>query len=172
MAFLDQVIEAHGGKRLASVERIEADIVTTGGLFPLKGLATDRSVRRMTAWLHEQRASVTPFGTADQRTSFTPGQVAIVKLDGSIVAESRDFAALFAGHGLGTPWGPLFAQLAENVGTSLPVRPKPLTQDQLLGLFAADTVGRNVVLEPATQFDMCGKREVATPSLDVVYDEV
>jgi len=95
------------GRRRAAFERIEADIVTTGALFPLKGLATDPTVRRMTAWLHEVRASVTPFGAPDQRTNFTPDRVAIEKLDGSVVAESRDFAALLSGHGLGTPWGPL-----------------------------------------------------------------
>ena len=71
-----------------------------------------------------------------------------------------------------SPWGPMFAELAENVGNSLPMRPNPMTQDQLLGLFAADTVGRNVVLEPATQFDMCGKTEVTKETLEVVYDEV
>ena len=71
----------------------------------------------------------------------------------------------------GSPWGPMFAELAENVATSLPVRPAPMTQDALLGLFAADTVGRDVVLEPATQFDMCGKTEVKRETLEVVYDE-
>ena len=30
---------------------------------------------------------------------------------------------------------------------------------------------RNVVLEPATQFDMCGKQELQHESLEVVYDE-
>ena len=72
----------------------------------------------------------------------------------------------------GSVWGPMFAELAENVGTSLPIRPKPMTQDELLGLFSADTVGRNVVLEPATQFDMCGKKDVVKQTLEVVYDEV
>ena len=71
-----------------------------------------------------------------------------------------------------SPWGPMFAELAENVGTSTPMRPTPLTQDQLLGLFASDVVGRNVVLEPATQFDMCGRKETVKQSLEVVYDEV
>jgi chlorophyllide a reductase subunit X len=52
------------------------------------------------------------------------------------------------------------------------VRPKPLSQDQLLGLFAASAVGRDVVLEPATQFDMCGRTENTKPTLEVVYDEV
>jgi chlorophyllide a reductase subunit X len=67
-------------------------------------------------------------------------------------------------------WGPLFAELAKNVAEAPPQRPKPQTQDQLLGLFSADVVGRNVVLEPATVFDMVGKNEDIKPSLEVVYD--
>jgi 3,8-divinyl chlorophyllide a/chlorophyllide a reductase subunit X len=69
-------------------------------------------------------------------------------------------------------WGPMFAELAANVHTSTPMRPNPLTQDALLGLFSASSVGRDVVLEPATQFDMCGKTDTTKPSLEVVYDEV
>ena len=72
----------------------------------------------------------------------------------------------------GTQWAPLFETLAENVGLAPPVRPKPLTQDQLLGLFSGDSVGRNVVLQPATQFDMCGKSENLKETLEVVYDTV
>jgi len=72
----------------------------------------------------------------------------------------------------GTQWGPMFETLASNVADAPPVRPKPLTQDQLLGLFAGDVVGRNVVLEPATVFDMVGRNDVAKPSLEVVYDTV
>jgi chlorophyllide a reductase subunit X len=70
----------------------------------------------------------------------------------------------------GTQWAPLFEQLATNVGEAPPVRPKPLSQDELLGLFSGDTVGRNVVLEPATVFDMVGRNAVAKPTLEVVYD--
>ena len=62
-------------------------------------------------------------------------------------------------------WGSLFADLAKNVAEAPPMRPKPQTQDELLGLFSADTVGRNVVLEPATLFDMVGKNEVIKPCL-------
>ena len=69
-------------------------------------------------------------------------------------------------------WGSLFADLAKNVAEAPPMRPKPQTQDELLGLFSADTVGRNVVLEPATMFDMVGKNEVIKPSLEVIYDQV
>jgi chlorophyllide a reductase subunit X len=68
-------------------------------------------------------------------------------------------------------WGSLFADLAKNVADAPPMRPKPQTQDELLGLFSADTVGRNVVLEPATMFDMVGKNEVIKPSLEVIYDQ-
>ena len=70
----------------------------------------------------------------------------------------------------GTQWAPLFETLARNVAEAPPVRPTPLTQDGLLGLFSADTVGRNVVLEPATLVDMVGKSEIVRPSLEVLYD--
>ena len=76
---------------------------------------------------------------------------------------------------IGTPgdrWGPLFEELAANVGLAPPVRPTPLTQDNLLGLFSADTVGRDVVLQPATLEDMCGKSAITKPTLEVVYDAV
>jgi chlorophyllide a reductase subunit X len=72
----------------------------------------------------------------------------------------------------GTQWAPLFEQLAINVAEAPPVRPKPLTQDALLGLFAGDVVGRHVVLEPATIADMLGKDQVIRQSLEVVYDAV
>jgi chlorophyllide a reductase subunit X len=72
----------------------------------------------------------------------------------------------------GTEWASLFETLATNVGEAPPVRPKPLTQDELLGLFSADITGRNYVLEPATIFDMVGKNEIVKPTLEVVYDEV
>ena len=72
----------------------------------------------------------------------------------------------------GGPWASLFEQLAANVAEAPPVRPKPLTQDALLGLFSSDITGRNVVLEPATTFDMVGRHDVAKKSLEVVYDTV
>jgi len=69
-------------------------------------------------------------------------------------------------------WGSLFAELAQNVADAPPVRPKPQTQDQLLGLFSAETTGRDFVMEPATMFDMVGKEEIVKPTLEVVYDAV
>lgn len=67
-------------------------------------------------------------------------------------------------------WGPLFEQLGMAVAEAPPVRPTPLTQDGLLGLFKGDAVGRDVVLDPASFADMCGIDHVEIPSLEVVYE--
>jgi chlorophyllide a reductase subunit X len=72
----------------------------------------------------------------------------------------------------GDTWAPVFEQLAAGVADAPPVRPKPLTQDGLLGLFKGDTVGRNVVLDPATAEDMCGGIVIEKPSLEVVYETI
>ncbi len=72
----------------------------------------------------------------------------------------------------GDRWGSLFEELAQNVGEAPPVRPTPLTQDGLLGLFKSEVVGRDVVLEPATIEDMCGRSVIEKPSLEVIYESV
>ncbi|MFN8926496.1 MAG: chlorophyllide a reductase iron protein subunit X [Rhodospirillales bacterium] len=71
-----------------------------------------------------------------------------------------------------SPWGALFAELAQNVTDAPPQHPTPLSQDGLLGLFKGDAVGRGVTLVPATMEDMCGRAIVEKPSLEVVYDTV
>jgi chlorophyllide a reductase subunit X len=71
----------------------------------------------------------------------------------------------------GERWAPLFEQLAAAVADSIPNRPKPLTQDELLSLFKSDAVGRDYTLQPATAEDLFGTARVAKPSLEVVYDE-
>jgi 3,8-divinyl chlorophyllide a/chlorophyllide a reductase subunit X len=76
---------------------------------------------------------------------------------------------------IGTPaseWGPLFELLATNVGEAPPQRPIPLSQDELLGLFKGEAVGRGVVLDPASLEDMCGGTLTQKPSLEVIYDAV
>jgi 3,8-divinyl chlorophyllide a/chlorophyllide a reductase subunit X len=72
----------------------------------------------------------------------------------------------------GGDWGPLFEALAINVAEAPPQHPTPLDQDGLLGLFSGDSVGRGVVLQPATFEDMCGGSYVPKPSLEVIYDKV
>ncbi len=51
-------------------------------------------------------------------------------------------------------------------------RPTPLSQDQLLGLFKGEAVGRGVVLDPASDADMRGRAVARKPSLEVVYEAV
>src|SRR5258705_6336307 len=102
------IIDAHGGmERWRGYEKVEATIVSGGGLFALKGVLQDSSPRRMTVWLHEERSSVSPYGAPDQRTMFTPERIAIEKLDGTLVAERRAPRDSFAGHQMHTPWDPL-----------------------------------------------------------------
>ncbi len=64
----------------------------------------------------------------------------------------------------------MFVLLAELVALAPPVRPSPLTQDALLGLFSGDAVGRDVVLDPATLEDMCAATLLEKPSLEVIYE--
>lgn len=72
----------------------------------------------------------------------------------------------------GAVWGPLFEELALNVGEAPPQHPNPLSQDDLLGLFSGDAVGRDVILQSATLEDMCGSKSLEKPSLEVIYDKV
>lgn len=105
---LADVMEAHGGlERWTSLSRGEATIVTGGDLWGRKGLVQDPNPRRMTVSLHEERASLRPFGDLDWHTQFTPGRIAIVRSDGSLVKERTNPRASFADHTLDTPWDPL-----------------------------------------------------------------
>ncbi|MCA3261172.1 MAG: chlorophyllide a reductase iron protein subunit X [Telmatospirillum sp.] len=71
----------------------------------------------------------------------------------------------------GGRWAPMFEQLATQVAEAPPVRPTPLSHENLLNLFKGDAVGRGVVLEPATMEDMCSDiAALEKPSLEVVYE--
>ncbi|MFI9614040.1 hypothetical protein ACIHCM_20640 [Streptomyces sp. NPDC052023] len=105
---LSEAIEAHGGReRWQELTQAQATLVSGGDLFAIKGLPQDDTPRRMTVALHEEHASVQPFGAPDQKTDFTPGRVSIEKLDGRVVAERQDPRTSFSGHTLETPWDPL-----------------------------------------------------------------
>lgn len=105
---LANILDAHGGlERWKEYQRVGATIVSGGGLFPLKGVPQDSSPRRMTVWLQEERSSVFPYGAPDQRTMFTPGRIAVEKLDGALVAERYAPRDSFSGHQMNTPWDPL-----------------------------------------------------------------
>jgi hypothetical protein len=105
---LSRILDAHGGMdRWRDLEMVEATIVAGGGFYPLKGMMNDAAPRRVTAWLHQERSSVLPFGAPDQRTMFTPERIAIEKLDGSVLAERQAPKDSFAGHQMNTPWDAL-----------------------------------------------------------------
>src|SRR5687767_12251884 len=107
-SLLDNVLEAHGGlDRWKTFERVDATIVSGGGFFALKSVPQDAEPRQMTAWLHEEKSSVLPFGAPDQRSMFTPDRIAIEKLDGTVLAERFAPRDSFAGHQMHTPWDPL-----------------------------------------------------------------
>jgi chlorophyllide a reductase subunit X len=69
-------------------------------------------------------------------------------------------------------WGDLFAGLATAVADAPPIRPAPLDQDGLLGLFAPEETGAGFELVPASDEDMRGKNAKPKKSLEVVYDDV
>jgi len=105
---LGKILDAHGGMdRWNQYEKVDAMIVSGGGLFALKGVLQDSNPRCMTVWLREERSSVSPYGAPDQRTMFTPDRIAIEKLDGTLVAERHAPRDSFAGHQMNTPWDPL-----------------------------------------------------------------
>ena len=105
---LASIVEAHGGfDRWRRFNRVEATIVTGGTLWGMKNLTQDQDPRRMSVSLHEEVSSVAPFGDPDWHTEFTPERVAILRGDGTVVAERRDPRASFAGHEMTTPWDPL-----------------------------------------------------------------
>lgn len=105
---LAEVIEAHGGlDRWNRYKEVTASIVSGGGFFALKGLIQDRDPRQMTVGLHEQRASVEPYGAPDQRTIFTPDRIAIERTDGTVLEERFVPTDSFAGHQMQTPWDQL-----------------------------------------------------------------
>jgi hypothetical protein len=105
---LARVIAAHGGlERWNAFTTATATIVTGGALWGMKGLVQDADPREMTVTLHEETASVSPFGSPEWRSAFAPERIAIETTAGAVVSERSDPRASFAGHGLDTPWDPL-----------------------------------------------------------------
>nr|ALV86499.1 hypothetical protein [uncultured bacterium 20] len=67
----------------------------------------DSDPREQTARLHEEWASVVPFGRPDWRTAFTRDRIRIETTTGELVSERSSPRASFDGHVMNTPWDPL-----------------------------------------------------------------
>ncbi|WP_137806023.1 hypothetical protein [Pseudomonas sp. G(2018)] len=105
---LQKVLDAHGGlERWNRFTTLNATIVTGGELWGIKSVSQDTVPREMTVSLHQQRASVTPFGKPDWRTIFRADYIAIETTQGEIVRERSNPREAFAGHVMDTPWDPL-----------------------------------------------------------------
>src|SRR6202048_5491704 len=73
----------------------------------MKGLAQDPNPRQMKVMLHDEWASVMPFGEPNWRTSFAPRRIAIETTEGVVVRERAMPRDSFAGASMKTPWDPL-----------------------------------------------------------------
>ncbi len=96
-------------------------------------------------------------------------QLAAIPADDDIRRKSASYEIIGRPDGV---WGPMFSDLAKNVSEAAPHHPRPLSQDELLGLFSGESVGRDVVLTPARIEDMCEASVLNKPSLEVMYDRV
>ena len=88
---LKEVLDAHGGlTQWKRFTKISATIRSRGDLWEMKGVPQDPSPRQMSASLDKEWSSVFPYGAPDKLTDFTPNRVAIVTVDGALVAERFD----------------------------------------------------------------------------------
>ena len=73
----------------------------------------------------------------------------------------------------GGQWAPMFEELAEHVADAPPLRPTPLTQDGLLGLFSGDARRARRGARAGDRSSTCAAAPTSRrPSLEVVYDAV
>ena len=102
---LSRALDAHGGlDQWNRFEMVHATIVSGGQLWAMKGTPQDPVPREMKVATKYEWASVTPFGSPDQRTDFTPRRIAIQKSDGTAVSERLDPAAHAEGKAVDAPW--------------------------------------------------------------------
>jgi len=105
---LKEVLDAHGGlTQWKRFTKISATIRSGGDLWEMKGVPQDPSPRQMSASLDKEWSSVFPYGAPDKLTDFTPNRVAIVTVDGTLVAERFDPAEHTEGKDTNAPWDAL-----------------------------------------------------------------
>jgi hypothetical protein len=115
---LAELIQAHGGQdRWNELDRVSARLLQGGALWAITGQEDVLADVQVTAALHEERVSHSPFGAPGLRTAFTPLRIAILDANGGEVEALDDPRPSFAGHTLETPWSRL--QLGYFVGCAM-----------------------------------------------------
>jgi hypothetical protein len=105
---LEKVWEAHGGiDRWKSFEMVYATIVSGGQLWDMKHTPQDSTPRQMRVATKYEWASLTPYGSAEQHTDFTPRRIAIERADGTVVSERLRPAEHAEGKAVDAPWDAL-----------------------------------------------------------------
>lgn len=105
---LNNLLAAYGGVQAwKSFHTVHFKIVSSGKLFDLHGFPRDLTPRSMTVGLHQQYASVQPFGAADRKTNFTAERVAIETLTGSLVDQRSGTPDAIHQHLTTGKWDPL-----------------------------------------------------------------
>ena len=105
---LEKALDAHGGlDRWRTYESVHATIVSGGQLWDLKKVPQDPTPREMRVATQREWASVSPYGSADQQTDFTPERIAIQKRDGTVVSERFHPAKHAEGKAVDAPWDAL-----------------------------------------------------------------
>jgi hypothetical protein len=107
---LEETIAAHGGRqRWAQLSSITTHARWSGTFWALKQQPGLFSGIDMTAELHTQRVSITPFVHDRWRGVFERDGVRIENAGGEIEEERGNPRASFTGHEVRTPWGHLHA---------------------------------------------------------------
>lgn len=105
---LSAVLDAHGGiGRWLRQERVEATIVSGGGLFALRGTQHDPTPQRMAVWFHEGRLSVVPFGTSGPLPIFASDRLTVDTCEGKPFAGRQGLGDSLAGHQIDAQWDTL-----------------------------------------------------------------
>ncbi len=94
MELLEKIIAAHGGiAQWEKFQKVSVTMIGGGTLLTLQEMPQNRSERTVTAWLHQQRAGLKPFGPSEEVFSdFTPTRVAIENVNGELIAERKGTA--------------------------------------------------------------------------------
>lgn len=105
---LDLPLQAAGGlEHWQGLQRLDARVSVTGGLYQLKGYPEGVSNVTMRLDVHRPNVMISPYARPDYRGYFTPDRVWIEDRAGKIIDERKNPRTSFADHVRETPWDQL-----------------------------------------------------------------